>query len=143
MATSSKKKTVVEAVSEAGDDFVKALQPFRYGDLRLSRQQVFQLQGGRNDQNLLQLRYLVPVKKGTALFQCAECGALFDNEHWLTSHGDLWHSFTCECGWQPQPGQGEKETQLRRHLTQCEIHRAAWEKEHATHVELAKAMQED
>lgn len=144
MATSSTKKSAktTAVISEAGENFVKALSEFQYQDLRLSRQQVFELQGGQNDETLLQLRYIVRVKKGTVLHQCAECGALFDNEHWLTVHGEKWHEFVCSCGWSPGPGTLDKATAMRRHALECPQQRRLQEEAHKVHVEQAKALQE-
>lgn len=145
MATSSKKTTAKAkaVITEAGDGYVKALSEFTYMDLHLSRQQVFELQGGRNDQTLITLRYVVPVKKGTALYQCAECGALFDNEHWLTVHGEKWHDFVCACGWEPEPGTLDKETAMRRHGVRCTVVQRQREQAHQVHVAEAKRMQEE
>lgn len=143
MATSSKKSAkVTEVIEKAGDNFVMALSEFQYGDLRLSRQQVFQLQGGRNDDKLLQLRYLVRVAKGTALYQCAECGALFQSEHWLAMHGEKWHEYQCECGWQLQPGTLDPATAMRRHGITCPVQQGAREDAHKVHVAEAKRLQE-
>lgn len=143
MATSSKRSAkTAEVIEKAGEDFVKALSEFQYSDLHLSRQQVFELQGGRNDEVLLQLRYIVRVKKGTALHQCAECGALFDNPHWLEMHGEKWHSFICGCGWTPAPGTLDKRTALRRHAARCQHERRQQEVAHQTHVAEAKRMQD-
>lgn len=144
MATSSKSKTAktTEVVSKAGDDYVKALSEFQYRDLKLSRQQVFQLQGGRNDEKLLQLRYLVRVEKGTALHQCAECGALFDNEHWLEMHGEKWHSYICGCGWSPSPSTLDKDAAIRQHVARCETERMQRQQAHQVHVAEAIKMQE-
>lgn len=142
MATASKKSAKpTETVAKAGDDYVKALSEFQYSDLRLSRQQVFQLQGGRNDQVLLNLRYVVPVAKGTVLVQCAECGALFDSDHWLEVHGDQWHEYECQCGWSPQPGILDKDTAMRRHSLECPILTKQKEDARRQHVEQARLMQ--
>ena len=144
MATSSKKTAKTAAViDKAGDDYVKALSEFQYRDLHLSRQQVFQLQGGRNDEKLLQLRFITPVKKGTALHQCAECGALFADIHWLEVHGEKWHEHICVCGWQPRPGTLDRETALRRHETQCDTRQQQRMADHKVHVAEARRMQEE
>jgi len=140
VATKSSAKTS-KVVAKAGDDYVKAKAPFHYMDLRLSRQQVFELRGRPGDARLIAMGYVSVVKKGTALHQCAECGALFDNPHWLKVHGDMWHLYKCECGWQPQPGVLDLESAMQRHARQCDLMQAVKLAAHKEHVAKAKEIQ--
>jgi hypothetical protein len=137
--SSAKTKAVT---AKAGVDFVMARQVFHYGDLKLSRHQVFELQGGRGDLRLVNMRYVTRVEEGTELHQCAECGALFLDPHWLKVHGDMWHSFTCECGWQPRPGMMDVQSAMRKHEHQCPVMRKHRDAAHKEHVVAAQEMQE-
>lgn len=144
MATTKKQTsaTTKEVLEKAGKDFVRALSPFQYEDLHLSRHQVFQLQGKRNDEKLIAMRYLIRVREGTELHQCAECGALFEDPHWLEAHGDTWHSFECECGFRLTPGTLDPDTAMRRHIARCDIHVRRREMAHKEHVERARELQQ-
>ena len=121
---------------KTGKNWVVALSEFTYDGQRLSRQEAFELRGKRNDQRLIELRYLLPVEPGKELSQCAECGATFIDPHWLKVHGDIWHSFECDaCGWAPSPGVLDKDSAIRRHRQRCPGVVSARERDHKEHVE--------
>lgn len=142
MATASKGTAKTKEVTEkAGKGFVRALSPFQYEDLHLSRHQVFELQGKRNDEKLIAMRYVVRVEEGTELVQCAECGALFQDPHWLEAHGDMWHSLVCECGYSPQPGTLDPQTAMQRHIQRCDVMRQIKRTAHKDHVARAAELQ--
>jgi hypothetical protein len=125
------------ATKKAGEGYVRALSEFRAGKLRVTRGQVFKLEGVNSD-SLLALRYVLPVEKGTEVIECGTCGALFVNEHWLEIHGDIWHTYECECGWVPQPSASmTKDEQMRRHRMRCPIASAKRDEAHQAHVQAA------
>lgn len=56
---------------------VYARRPFSYGTHHLARGEVFALQGARNDEVLLRLRYVDRVEKGARLYEHGPTGRTF------------------------------------------------------------------
>lgn len=121
-----------------GNGYYQALYEFGYDEEtpNLDRGQVFRMHGHVNDQKLIDLRYVVPVKPKTEVVECGECGALFLDDHARTVHGDKWHSFTCECGWQAKPSQMSAAEALRRHRLSCPVSAAARDRARAEHLQV-------
>lgn len=59
---------------------------------QLDRNQIFDLQGCRNDDKLLRLNYIAIAPKGTTVVQCGQCGAEFITDEALNAHGRERHS---------------------------------------------------
>ena len=68
-----------------------ARRPFQYDHLDLDRGQVFDAHGAINDEKLERLGYMVPFKRGTDVFKCAECGAEFWGELERRGHFEKRH----------------------------------------------------
>lgn len=66
---------------------VYARRPFDYGTKSLARGEVFELQGARNDEVLLRLRYVERVEKGARLHQHGASGRKFIEAGFLEAFG--------------------------------------------------------
>jgi uncharacterized C2H2 Zn-finger protein len=113
-----------------------ATREFGYNDDYpiLDRHQVIELQGEVNDQKLVNLRYLLPVGVGEELFQCAHCGAIFMSLGTREAHGELRHSYVCECGWKPASNVRMLSTSLNNHRARCPVYQDIRAKDRTKHV---------
>lgn len=68
-----------------------ARRPFGYGDVMLSPGQVVELGGFSNDEKLIRLGYLEPVKGKVSPLQCRLCGGQFLDEGFRDRHGKSAH----------------------------------------------------
>ncbi len=59
---------------------VYARWPFNYEGYNVSRHEIFNLTGARNDDKLLRMRYCEPVRTGTRTFQAPNGGPYFISE---------------------------------------------------------------
>jgi hypothetical protein len=117
------------ADKKAGDNAVLALSSFKYDRETglLVRGQVFHLKGHVNDPLLEGMDYVRPVKKGTVLLECGECGATFLDESARERHGKHFHDQWCDCGWTPPIHVVDKDQAMRDHMKQCDV----WQRERA------------
>ena len=108
------------------DIHVFALREFEYdGETGvLDRGQVIELQGHRNDEKLVNLRFLAPCTPGQELVQCGTCGKWFVDENARQNHGDRVHAYDCECGWSPGRDVVDKARSLKAHRVRCDVVKA-------------------
>jgi hypothetical protein len=125
--------------SKAGD--VQALFEFGYDEKlgSVDRGQVFKLAGHINDGKLVELRYVAPVKTGTELSECGECGRLFIDEGTRAAHGDLWHGAECaDCGWIASRVVADRVAALKEHRRRCSAYKSRRDGERKTHIKEVK-----
>lgn len=125
------------ATPKAKEGMVQALFEFGYDERlgKLSRGQVIELGGHTNDEQLLTLRYVAPVPKGTALEECGECGRLFINDACRTAHGNLFHANECpDCGWYAGREYPDRRGALERHRQECPAAISASETRRKAHL---------
>jgi predicted RNA-binding Zn-ribbon protein involved in translation (DUF1610 family) len=125
------------ATPKAKEGMVQALFEFGYDERlgQVCRGQVFELGGHTNDERLVTLRYVAPVKKGVALSECGECGRLFIDDAARTAHGDLFHQYECDgCGWAAGREFPDRRGALERHRQSCSAVISARETRRKAHM---------
>lgn len=123
------------ADKKAGENYYQALHEFGYDEEHplLDRGEVIELGGHINDQRLVDMRYLAPVKPGTVLAECGHCGRLFISQHHRELHGDIWHVQECAACGEAIPQKNKAEF-IRKHRARCDSIRASRQAERAQHV---------
>lgn len=129
------------ADKKAGANAYQALSSFKYDDQTglMVRGQVFNLKGYRNDPLLEGMDYIRPVKRGTILLECGECGALFLDEQARGRHGQHFHDQWCDCGWLPPEGTVDKDQAMKDHIRRCEVWREEAKDARDRHLKVALA----
>lgn len=121
------------ADKKAGEGACLVLSPFKYDEENglMVRGQVFYLAGYENDRLLIGMDYVRPVRAGTPLVECGDCGALFLDEYGRERHGQHFHDHWCDCGWRPAVGTLDPEKALHEHIKTCSV----WREERAAAAE--------